>query len=196
MTHTPTLFYRCPGTAEPHALLTRPPRPSASGAQPAARPVPRELSGELRAADKLRPSSGSPSALAGPQPARGRSCSGPHVPHSRESQSLHKLTACPDLAGDRRAAATGAQSRRETRGRPRGDHVPSETSVHQRQPGAIRVFRLPQSLLHLLRPGQTQTAAVRVAVSEILQLQVLRQGVREPGRSEDAHPHTHTALCV
>ena len=93
--------------------------------------------------------------------------------------------AVPPDAGAPRCGRTGTQQSCNT---------PWDT--WSQQSGALRVLRLSQGLLHLLWLGQASAAALRVAVSQVLQLQVLRQGVCEPGRLENAHTHTHAALCL
>jgi len=53
-----------------------------------------------------------------------------------------------------------------------------------------RMLRLPERVPELLRSDGPE------AMPEVLHLQVLREGVRESGSAEDAHPHTHSAVCV
>ena len=60
----------------------------------------------------------------------------------------------------------------------------------------IPVWSVQQVLLHVLWTAQTQTATLRRPNEEILQLQILREGVRQPRSSQNAHQDSHVALCL
>lgn len=51
-----------------------------------------------------------------------------------------------------------------------------------------------QVLQHVFRTHETQTAALRRTDQEIIQLQVLREGIRQPRGPKDAHKDTHAAV--
>lgn len=53
---------------------------------------------------------------------------------------------------------------------------------------------MQQVLQHVFRTHETQAAALRRTDQEIIQLQVLREGIRQPRGPKDAHKDTHTAV--
>lgn len=55
---------------------------------------------------------------------------------------------------------------------------------------------MQQVLFDFCRSFQAQTIALRFPDPEIFQLQILWEGVREPGSSQDAHPKPYPALCM